>query len=150
MTQNDTEARLAELEIQVALQNDLLDSLNDTIARLQQSLDLQQAQLRLLYGRLQEKDGSGANQAFNPAAELSVLSAARRLVLIFVNPLYRRGYLKNIKRFQVASCQLAHSFFYHSAFHFHHEESTSCPPESLSAAPPSLPASFTSPTAVPA
>ena len=70
MTQNDTEARLAELEIQVALQNDLLDSLNDTVARLQQSLDLQQAQLRLLYGRLQEKDGSGANQTFNPAAEI--------------------------------------------------------------------------------
>ena len=37
MTQNDTEARLAELEIQVALQNDLLDSLNDTVARLQPS-----------------------------------------------------------------------------------------------------------------
>lgn len=70
MTQNDTEARLAELEIQVALQNDLLDSLNNTVARLQQSLDLQQAQLRLLYGRLQEKDGVGANQPFNPAAEI--------------------------------------------------------------------------------
>ena len=70
MTQNDTEARLAELEIQVALQNDLLDSLNDTVARLQQALDLQQAQLRLLYGRLQEKDGGGTNQAFNPAAEI--------------------------------------------------------------------------------
>ena len=68
MTHNDTEARLAELEIQVALQNDLLDSLNDTIARLQQVLDLQQAQLRLLYGRLQEKDGGGANQPLNPAA----------------------------------------------------------------------------------
>ena len=70
MTQNDTEAWLAELEIQVALQNDLLDSLNDTVARLQQALDLQQAQLRLLYGRLQEKDGGGANQPFNPAAEI--------------------------------------------------------------------------------
>ena len=70
MTQNDTEARLAELGIQVALQNDLLDSLNDTVARLQQALDLQQAQLRLLYGRLQEKDGGGTNQTFNPAAEI--------------------------------------------------------------------------------
>lgn len=70
MTQNDTEARLAELEIQVVLQNDLLDSLNDTVARLQQALDLQQAQLCLLYGRLQEKDGSGTNQTFNPAAEI--------------------------------------------------------------------------------
>ena len=70
MTHNDTEARLAELEIQVALQNDLLDSLNDTVARLQQALDLQQSLLRLLYGRLQEQHGGGTNPPFNPAAEI--------------------------------------------------------------------------------
>ena len=61
---------LAELEIQVALQNDLLDNLSDTVARLQQTLDLQQAQLKLLYGRLQEKDDGGLNLPFNPAAEI--------------------------------------------------------------------------------
>ncbi len=70
MEREDWAARLDELEIQVALQNELLDSLNQTTARLQQTLDLQQAQLRLLYGKLQEKDGSGANQPFNPAAEI--------------------------------------------------------------------------------
>lgn len=61
---------MAELEIQVALQNDLLDNLSDTVARLQQTLDLQQAQLKLLYGRLQEKDDGGSNPPFNPAAEI--------------------------------------------------------------------------------
>lgn len=61
---------MAELEIQVALQNDLLDNLSDTVARLQQTLDLQQAQLKLLYGRLQEKDDGGSNLPFNPAAEI--------------------------------------------------------------------------------
>ena len=66
----DWEARVAELEIQVALQNDLLDNLNDTVFRLQQMLDLQQAQLKLLYGRLQEKDDGGSNPPFNPAAEI--------------------------------------------------------------------------------
>lgn len=66
----DWEARVAELEIQVALQNDLLDNLSDTVARLQQTLDLQQAQLKLLYGRLQEKDDGGSNPPFNPAAEI--------------------------------------------------------------------------------
>lgn len=66
----DWKARVAELEIQVALQNDLLDNLSDTVARLQQTLDLQQAQLKLLYGRLQEKDDGGSNLPFNPAAEI--------------------------------------------------------------------------------
>lgn len=46
--------RLDELEIRVALQDELLDSLNHTVARLQQTLDLQQAQLRLIYQRLPE------------------------------------------------------------------------------------------------
>ncbi|EGZ51033.1 SlyX family protein [Neisseria wadsworthii] len=50
------ENRVTELEIRQALQEDLLQSLSDTIARLQQTLDLQQAQLRLLYNRLQDKE----------------------------------------------------------------------------------------------
>ncbi|MCP2039868.1 SlyX protein [Neisseria sp. HSC-16F19] len=50
----DIQARLDELEIRVALQDELLDSLNHTVARLQQTLDLQQAQLRLIYQRLPE------------------------------------------------------------------------------------------------
>ena len=40
----DLEHRITELEIQTALQEDLINSLNDTVAKMQQTLDLQQAQ----------------------------------------------------------------------------------------------------------
>jgi len=43
------EARLIELESKVALQDDLLDALNLTVARQQQQIDLLQQQLRVLY-----------------------------------------------------------------------------------------------------
>ena len=46
--------RIIELEIELALQADMLESLSETVARLQHSLDLQQSQLRLLYQRLQD------------------------------------------------------------------------------------------------
>lgn len=49
----ELEHRVTELEIQTALQEDLIGSLNDTIAKMQQALDLQQGQLRLLYQRMQ-------------------------------------------------------------------------------------------------
>ena len=56
MEQKQREQRIIELEIQAALQEELLQGLSDTVARLQQTLDLQQAQLRLLYQRLPEKN----------------------------------------------------------------------------------------------
>ena len=56
MEQKQMEQRIIELEIQAALQEELLQGLSDTVARLQQTLDLQQAQLRLLYQRLPEKN----------------------------------------------------------------------------------------------
>ena len=59
---SDWEARIVELEIQAALQEDLIGSLNDTVAKMQQTLDLQQAQLRLLYQRVQQ-DKSGSAEA---------------------------------------------------------------------------------------
>ena len=55
---SDWEGRVTELEIQLALQEDLLQSLNDTVVQLRQALDLQQAQLRLLYSRMQDKDAA--------------------------------------------------------------------------------------------
>ena len=55
----DLEHRITELEIQTALQEDLISSLNDTVAKMQQTLDLQQAQLRLLYQRMQDKGANG-------------------------------------------------------------------------------------------
>ncbi|WP_373741347.1 MULTISPECIES: SlyX family protein [Neisseria] len=64
------ENRIIELEIQTALQADLIDSLNNTVAKMQQALDLQQGQLRLLYRRLQEKGGEGSGAAYNPADEI--------------------------------------------------------------------------------
>ena len=49
------ECRIVELEIQSALQEDVIVGLNAMVAELRQTLDLQQAQLRLLYGKLQDK-----------------------------------------------------------------------------------------------
>ena len=48
--------RIVELEIQSALQEDVITGLNAMVAELRQTLDLQQAQLRLLYGKLQDKN----------------------------------------------------------------------------------------------
>lgn len=52
------EARVVELEIRTALQDELLASLNDTVAQMRDVLELQQEQLRLLYRRM-EQQGSG-------------------------------------------------------------------------------------------
>ncbi|GJG94546.1 SlyX family protein [Cupriavidus pauculus] len=43
------ESRLTDLEIKVAFQEDLIETLNLTVARQQQQIDLLQAQFRLLY-----------------------------------------------------------------------------------------------------
>jgi SlyX protein len=45
--------RITELEIKLSLSEDLLEELNRTIYRQQQQLDLLQAQLRHLYGKLE-------------------------------------------------------------------------------------------------
>ncbi|MDO5070106.1 MAG: SlyX family protein [Neisseria zoodegmatis] len=67
---NDLEARVTELEIQTALQEDLIASLNDTIAKMQQTLDLQQGQLRLLYQRIQEKSSSDGGEPYSLLDEI--------------------------------------------------------------------------------
>ena len=59
------EHRLTELEIQTALQEDLINQLNDIVANMQQTLDLQQAQLRLLYQRMQEKSNPTDEKPYN-------------------------------------------------------------------------------------
>ena len=63
------ESRITELEIRVALQEDLLAALNDTVAKLQDMLDLQQAQLRLLYARQQVQTAESA-QPYSLADEV--------------------------------------------------------------------------------
>lgn len=65
----DQESRITELEIRVALQEDLLAALNDTVAKLQDALDLQQAQLRLLYARQQAQTAESA-QPYSLADEV--------------------------------------------------------------------------------
>ena len=49
-----TDARLAEVEAKLAFAEDLLDSLNEIVARQQGQIDLLQEQLRLLNRRMQE------------------------------------------------------------------------------------------------
>jgi SlyX protein len=48
------EDRITELETKLAFAEDLLDSLNQTVVRQQEQLDLVQQQLRLLNQRLQD------------------------------------------------------------------------------------------------
>ena len=51
----ELEHRITELEIQSALQEDVIAGLNAMVAELRQTLDLQQAQLRLLYQKMQDR-----------------------------------------------------------------------------------------------
>lgn len=70
MNENDLEHRITELEIQTALQDDLITHLSDTIAQMRQTLDLQQAQLQLLYSRLQDKNGSSEAESYSLRDEI--------------------------------------------------------------------------------
>ncbi len=54
----ELEDRIVELEIKAALQDELLDSLNETVARLVREGELQQAQLRVLYQKVTEDSGN--------------------------------------------------------------------------------------------
>lgn len=66
---DNLEERVTELEIRVAMQDELLDSLNQTIARMQNDSDLLQAQLRLMYRKMTE-DHSGEDGPRNLADEI--------------------------------------------------------------------------------
>ncbi|ATD64336.1 SlyX family protein [Neisseria weixii] len=66
----DLENRIIELEIQTALQDDLMASLSDTIAKMQQTLDLQQAQMRVLYQKMQDKGANGEREAYSLRDEI--------------------------------------------------------------------------------
>ena len=67
---DELEHRITELEIQTALQQDLIGSLNDTVAKMQQTLDLQQAQLRLLYQKMQDKGANGEREPYSLRDEI--------------------------------------------------------------------------------
>ena len=67
---DELENRIIELEIRLALQDELVGSLNDTVAKMQNTLDLQQAQLRVLYQKMQQQNESGQNQPYSLADEV--------------------------------------------------------------------------------
>jgi SlyX protein len=50
------ESRITELEIKLAFQDDLLESLSQTVARQQQQIDLLQEQMRVLYRQIKSND----------------------------------------------------------------------------------------------
>lgn len=54
------EDRLDEIEAKLALAEDLIDTLNQTVFRQQEQLDLLQAELRLLYAQLQAQQPEDA------------------------------------------------------------------------------------------
>ena len=62
--------RITELEIQTALQGELIDSLNDTVAQMRQTLDLQQAQLKLLYRKIQDKNQDSDQEPYSLRDEI--------------------------------------------------------------------------------
>ena len=64
---SDAEERLAQLEIRLAYQEDLLATLNAAVVELRAALDLQQGQLRLLWQQLQ---GRGDTPPRNLAEEI--------------------------------------------------------------------------------
>ena len=70
MNENELENRIIELEIRLALQDELLGSLNDTVAKMQNTLDLQQAQLRLLYNKIKQQSESVGDKPYSLADEV--------------------------------------------------------------------------------
>lgn len=66
----DTEERLIELEIRLALQDELLASLNDTVAKMRDTLELQQQQLRLLYRRMEQQGADLRADTYRAADEI--------------------------------------------------------------------------------
>ncbi|WP_020202211.1 SlyX family protein [Cupriavidus sp. WS] len=55
------ESRLTELEIKVAFQDDLLETLNLAVARQQRQIDLLQEQLQALYQQMRSGGPGGAD-----------------------------------------------------------------------------------------
>lgn len=64
------EARIEALEIRCAFQDDLVDSLNDTVAAQTQSLRDLQDQLRLLYQRVVSLSKDDGIAVFDPLSEI--------------------------------------------------------------------------------
>lgn len=59
--------RLIELEVKQAFQDNLLQALNDTIARQQKEIDLLQQQIRLLYRQVTQQQPNNGATSFVPS-----------------------------------------------------------------------------------
>ncbi|GAB3627324.1 Protein SlyX [Pandoraea terrae] len=65
------ESRLTELEIKVAFQEDLLDTLNEIVTRQQQQIELLQKQFQALYQQVQSgASAGGAGADADPRHEI--------------------------------------------------------------------------------
>ncbi|VVE88851.1 SlyX family protein [Pandoraea bronchicola] len=62
------EARVVELEVKTAFQEDLLETLNEIVTRQEQHIDLLQKQLKALYQQMQSQGQSGPDG--NPRHEI--------------------------------------------------------------------------------
>ena len=67
---NELENRIIELESQLAMQDEMLISLSDTVAKMQDTLDLQQAQLRILYNKMQQQTENDHTKPYSLADEI--------------------------------------------------------------------------------
>lgn len=63
------EARVVELEVKAAFQEDLLETLNDIVTRQGQHIDLLQKQFKALYQQMQSQ-GQGGGGDGNPGHEI--------------------------------------------------------------------------------
>lgn len=67
---NELENKLTELEIRIALQDDLLDELNRTIVKMRETIDLQQAQLRFLYAKINQNQEDNMGKPYRLTEEV--------------------------------------------------------------------------------
>ena len=65
-----TLARLIELESKLAFAEDLLETLNQTVARQQGQIDMQQQQLRLLHQQMQQMKDALPDDARSPRDDI--------------------------------------------------------------------------------
>ncbi|MFZ5482676.1 MAG: SlyX family protein [Pseudomonadota bacterium] len=64
---SDLEARVTELEVKLGFAEDLIDSLNQTMFRQQERLDLMQREMTELYRRIREAE---AHEQRDPSEEI--------------------------------------------------------------------------------
>ena len=62
--------RIETLEVRLSFVDDLVESLNDTVATQAQQLQMQQKQLKMIYQLLQSGQSEQGVEAFNPLTDI--------------------------------------------------------------------------------